>query len=464
APALSVDVYPGGIIAKMHLSLVRFDENLKLLPDAAGKWEISDDGKKYVFYLRDGIKFSDGSPVSAADVKKSFERILEPATLSSRKWMFENVEGAAEFVAGAAKEVAGIKTAEGNAVIIELKEPFAPFLSILAMPNASIIKVCGKDIIGCGPYKLERWARGEKIVLSENTEYPAGDVHIGKITYRLIPNDFTAVSEFKQGKIDIMGLNVPMLEALEKTEYRDSFHSKPGLNTYYIGFNCRKDPFKEADIRKMFAKAIDKKEIIKHIFRSRVEPAYSPVPPALLYEGLWTMENNYEETADFAAGGGPFKLMINTGNEMQSVAEICQHFWKKRGIEVEIAQRDWSGFKEALNNSEFDMFMLSWWADYPDAENFLYPTFYSGNLGSAGNRTGYSNAGFDSFITGARSETDAAARQNLYRKAANIIVEDAPWIFLWHKKDYCVVQPWVKNFRMFPLYYSDKGTGIEMVR
>lgn len=176
------------------------------------------------------------------------------------------------------------------------------------------------------------------------------------------------------------------------------------------------------------------------------------------------MENNYIETTETVSFDRPFKLLINTSDEMQSIAEICQHFWKKTGIEIEITQRDWNGFKEALNNSEFDMFILSWWADYPDAENFLYPTFYSGNWGSAGNRVRYSNTEFDALITEARAETDVELRQNLYRKATNIIVEDSPWVFLWHKKDYCAVQPWIRDFKMFPLYYSDKGTGIKIVR
>lgn len=461
-PALTVDVYSGGIIAKMHSTLVRFDENLKLLPDIAERWEISEDGRQYVFHLKKSIRFSDGSSVSAGEVKKSFERILKPATLSSRKWMFEKVKGAADFISGRADEISGMEILDENTIIITLEEAFTPFLSLLAMPNASIIKIRGKEITGCGPYKLGQWARGEKIVLEENPEYSGGDARVKRILYRVIPNDFTAVSEFRQGKLDIMGLNIPMLDALEKTGYKDLFYSKPGLNTYYVGFNCRKEPFNDVNARKIFVKAVDKKQIIKHVFNSRVEPAYSPVPPVLLYDGLWAMENSYVEAAGKGAFNRPFKLLINTSDEMQSIAEICQHFWKKRGIKIEIAQRDWNGFKEALNNSEFDIFILSWWADYPDAENFLYPTFYSGNLGSAGNRTGYSNAEFDRLITEARAEINTETRQNLYRGAADIIVEDSPWIFLWHKKDYCVVQPWVKGFKMFPLYYSDKGTGIKI--
>ncbi len=456
-PALTVDVYSGGILSKIYSTLVKFDENLAILPDAAEKWAISRDGRQYVFYIDENLRFSDGTSVTSRDVKKSFQRILSPGSLSSRKWMFENVMGAVEFIDGKEKDVSGFEIIGEKILGIELIKPFAPFLGLLAMPNAAIVKEGVNSLLGSGAFKLEKWERGEKILLSKNREYLGGDSFLENICYRIIPQDFTAISEFKQGNLDILGLSNSMVDSFKAAEYEKNVYSKIGLNIYYIGFNCQKKPFNNIAVRRALVSTIDKERIIKTILVSRAEPAFSPVPPVLLDVEHYEVEKKVVFPKERA-----LKLLINTSDEMQTIAEVCQHFWKEKGVKVDIIQREWNGFKEALNNGEFDMFILSWWADYPDAENFLYPVFYSGNWGPKGNRARYSNKIFDKVIVEARSELDLNKRENLYRQAVKIVVRDCPWAFLWHKKDYSVIQPWVVNFKIYPLYYSDKGVDVKL--
>jgi len=110
------------------------------------------------------------------------------------------------------------------------------------------------------------------------------------------------------------------------------------------------------------------------------------------------------------------------------------------------------------------MFYLSWWADYPDPENFLFPLFHSSNFGAAGNRTRYSNPAVDSFIEKAQYTLNREERNLLYEKAEEMIVADAPWVFLWHRTDFTVRQPWVKNYKIHPIYSMDKGTEIALTK
>jgi peptide/nickel transport system substrate-binding protein/oligopeptide transport system substrate-binding protein len=127
---------------------------------------------------------------------------------------------------------------------------------------------------------------------------------------------------------------------------------------------------------------------------------------------------------------------------------------------VRIRQLEWSAYKEAVNRGEPDMFYLSWWADYPDPENFLFPLFHSSNHGPAGNRTRYTNAFVDSMIAQGQYTLDEDKRNLFYRRAEEMIIADAPWVFLWHRTDFSIRQPWVKNYKIYPIYSMDKGTEI----
>jgi len=134
------------------------------------------------------------------------------------------------------------------------------------------------------------------------------------------------------------------------------------------------------------------------------------------------------------------------------------------GLNAKITQLDWSAFKNAVNDAEPDAFWLSWWADYPDPENFLFPLFHSGSVGSSGNRTRCLDPDLDRLIEAAQRTINEKQRYGLYREAEKRIIQDAPWIFMWHKADYFVIQPWVKDFKIYPLYSIDKRVDVTLER
>ena len=144
------------------------------------------------------------------------------------------------------------------------------------------------------------------------------------------------------------------------------------------------------------------------------------------------------------------------------MVEVIQQYLAEIGIHATIVQLEWSAFKQAVNEGQADLFWLSWQADYPDPENFLYPVFYSGNFGPAGNRARFNDSKFDILIKRAQVEPDPGERIRLYGNAQERVVEMAPWVFFWHKKDYVVLGPRVRGYRLYPISNSDKGLGVNI--
>lgn len=157
-------------------------------------------------------------------------------------------------------------------------------------------------------------------------------------------------------------------------------------------------------------------------------------------------------------------LYITADQDVVDLAEIIQSYLSRAGIEVVIRQLEWNAFKEAVNKGEPDLFWLSWWADYPDPEDFLFPLFHSSNIGPAGNKTRYCNRTVDHLIEQGQLSLDEQDRNRYYKQAEELIIKDVPWVSFWHKTDFLIKQPWVKEYKVFPIYTMDKGTEISLGR
>jgi len=474
-PALIVDVTGGSISAKLFNGLVKIGDDLSVQPDIAKKWSVSNNGLLYTFTLKQGVYFSNKREVKADDFKYSFKRILHPKSRSPNIWIFDKVLGADDFKKGMDEDIEGIKVIDDYTLEIRLERPFSPFLSLLTTTAAYVIpeeeaEKWGPDFsghpVGTGPFILKEWLPGREIKLERRDDYFGGKARVEGIIYRIIPEDLTAVTEFELGNIDL--LTIP---ATEYSRYRndprkaDLISSIKGLNTYYLGLNCSKHPFKNAAFRKAVSLAIDREKILDTIYERRGRLAAGPVPDALR---KWEIPRLYEYNPRMARQiireegleGLTLRFYVTADQEVVDIAEVIQSYIRAAGIDVVIKQLEWSAYKEAVNRGEPDMFYLSWWADYPDPENFLYPLFHSSNHGSAGNRARYANPAVDSLIEQGRHTLDEKTRNALYRSAEEIIVADAPWVLLWHRTDFIIRQPWVKNYKIYPVYSMDKGTEI----
>jgi peptide/nickel transport system substrate-binding protein/oligopeptide transport system substrate-binding protein len=476
-PALIVDVASANIAAKLFNGLVRFGNKMEIVPDIACKLELSGDGERYCFDLRPNVQFSNGREVTASDFKYSFERILNPRTRSPRTWVFSRIKGSKEYTEGKAREVSGIKARGKYRLEIFLAKPFALFLQFLALPTAYCVPMeevekWKNDFsfhpVGTGPFILEEWRNNLSLKMVVNEHYFADKAKVKGIIYRIIPEDLTAVYEFSSGNLDL--LPIPQAEFrrfVTHPQWKGLIKEVVGLNTYYLGLNCQRPPFDNPKVRQAMNYSIDREKILKTMLEGRGQFASGPIPPALLKEKVYAYAYDPDKARSLLKEAGyPNGFAINiyqsSDQETLEVLEVIQKYLEKVGIKAQIFQREWSSFKEALNKGEADAFWLSWWADYPDAENFLYPTFHSGNWGAGGNRAYFKDKKIDQLIEEAQRTMITEKRLSIYREIERRIVDQAPWVFFWHKKDYVVTQPWVKGVKLYPLPGVDKGTEVSL--
>jgi len=473
-PARIVDLDGARIAAKLFRGLVGFDEQLRPCPDLARSWTLSDDGRTYRFELRDDALFSNGRALTAHDVVFSFERVLAPQTRSPRTWVLSRIKGADAFMRGRAERVAGLRALSACSLEIELAAPFAPFISMLGLPTAYVVpheevdrlgEDFGHQAGGCGPFVLEEWKHNQHVRLIKNPNWHGPAPLSSGICYRIIPEDFTAMVAFEKGSLDIL----PDIMSSEYARYsrdprwRDCVQQAPGLNTYYLGLNCSRAPFEDARVRQALNCAIDRQTMRAAILDGRAEPARGPVPPLLRRKAA---PAGYEydpqrARALLAAAGYPdgfaMRIYQSADSENLDMCQAVQAYLQAVGIRASIVQLEWSTFLAAVAAGEADAFWLSWWADYPDAENFLYPLFHSANLGAGGNRSRYIDARFDRRIEQAVATQDAALRDDLYAQCERMIASQAPWVFFWHKDTCSIHRPELQGYHTVPLPVMEKG-------
>jgi len=474
-PALIVDVTGGYIAAKIFNGLVRLDEHLNVIPDIAESWEVSGNGTLYIFHLKKNVAFTNNRIVIAEDFKYSFQRILSPSGKSPDTWVLDKIKGAKDFMQGRAADISGIEILDQYTLKISLEQPFSPFLHLLAMSAAYVlpkeeVERLGADFssypIGTGPFLLKEWRHNNEIILVRNNRYFSAPAKIEGIVYRIIPEDLTAVTEFELGNLDV--ITVPASEYSRyrsSPEWKEYLSSVTGLNIYYLGFNCSRPPFDNVNLRKAVSYAIDREKILKTFYENRGRLAKGPVPDTLR---KWHIQFPYSfdplKAERIIATEGmkdrTIVFYITSDQEVIDMAEIIQSYLHRVGLRVKIKQLEWSAYKSAINNGEADLFWLSWWADYPDPENFLFPLFHSSNHGASGNRSRYTNKEVDRLIDAGQKARTVSERDRYYGMAEKIITEEAPWVFFCHKTDFTLRQPYLKNYKIYPIYSIDKGTEV----
>lgn len=472
-PALIVDLDGARIAAKLYGGLVTFDERLAPIPDLAASWTTSPDGRVFNFQLKQDLHFYNGREVTVDDIIYSFERVLNPATRSPRTWVFERISGARQYMAGRAAHVTGLHKKGLHELSITLDEPFAPFLSFLGLTTAYIvpredIEAWGQDYgfhgSGTGPFVLKQWRHNQYLVLEANDAYYGGKPCLARIYYKIVPEDFTALVEFEKGGIDLL----PEIMASEYDRFAHDpawqpyMQQSPSLNTYYLGLNCQVQPYTDVRVRQALHFAIDKEKILKTVLGGRGIPARGPLPPLL--SGAEVREQySYDPIRAKAllkqAGypnGFSMTLYQVADTETLDICQAVQDYLKNVGITVNIVQLEWSTFLETVARGDAPSFWLSWWADYPDGENFLFPLFHSRNWGPGGNRCRFKSPKIDDLIMQALSITDEKKRRVQYQFIEKKIIDESPLIWCWHKSVASIHQPRVEGLSIPPLAVMEK--------
>ncbi|NQT83580.1 ABC transporter substrate-binding protein [bacterium] len=515
-PAYIVDVSGGTVAAKLFSGLVRFDEKNRLQPDLAEKWELSPDNLTYLFHLRKNARFSDGTPCTAEDAAYSLKRILDPRTLSPRRTLFGMIAGAKDYDPASGSSGVGVEAVDRHTLRIRLTRPHSAFLSLLATPTGYVISRKNveqsggrlkKRIVCTGPFVLSEWRRNEAIRMTANPYYFEGKPPLEGVTYRIIPQDFTAVVEFENGGIDVLEIPSAFFVRFKSDpEWKPFILSQTGLNTHYLGFNCSRRPFDNPLVRRAFNHAINKQRVIRTVLEGQAVPAAGPVPPiggegsdfgfASSDFGIRILDSillscrkildRIDKILQSATALSPYdyspqkavallrqakfnfnreiSFFVRAEKEAENIAAAIEHDLSQIGIKVSLKKRLWTAYKQAINKGEPDIFYLSWSADYPDAQNFLRPCFYSSHSPSEGNRVRFKNKKVDQLLDALEAASSERGRNQLCTRIEKLIVEEAPWVFLWHRREYVVRQPWVEGWKMYPIYNANKLTDVTIRR
>ena len=476
-PALSTDVPTGRAVGYVFDGLVRFTPAAEVEPGLATRWEVSPDGLTYTFHLRRGVTFHDGSALAARHVVRSFERVLDPKSRGGRAEPLMPIRGARDFNAGKAPRVSGLAAPDDSTVVITLAEPLAIFPKLLAMPVASVIpdsvpENFGEHPVGSGPWKFVEWRHDDYIRFAANERYWGGRPKADSLLARIIPEPSTAVAEFESGNVDVLQVPEGETRQWDQTDERKALlQSVPALRFVHVAINTTRGPLKDARVRRAINHAVDVDAILSQLFSGRGRRAAGVIPPVL--GGADSARTPYAFDVArarqlLAEAGHPNGIDVQLWTSQTPVyvrmSETIQGYLAQAGIRAKIVQRDASSTREAARKGETDMVVRDWYADYPDADNFLSPLLASTNKGVGGNYSFYASPDFDRLVTQARREQDEAARSALYARADSAAFADAPMLFLLFYNELYAVQPWVRGFEVPTIFNGQRWLNVEIQR
>jgi len=474
-PALSTDVPTGRAVSYVFDGLTRFTPDARVEPALAERWTVSPDGLTYTFHLRRGVTFHDGTAFTAKQVVHSFERALNPATKGGRAEPLVPIKGAADFAAGRARSVSGLATPNDTTIVVTLAEPLAAFPKLLAMPVASIVPDTtpadfGQHPVGTGPWKFVEWKHDDYLKFARNDKYWGGAPATDTLTARIIPEPSTAVAEFESGNVDILVIPQGETQAWEQTDEKQAMlQTAPALILYYVAINTTRGPLTDVRVRQAINYAVDTRTILKQLMGGRGFLAPGVVAPLL--EGADTSRARYAYNVAkarelLAAAGHPNGIDVELWHSQDAViarlSQAVQGYLNAAGIRTKLVQRDASSAREAARKGETDMTLKTWYADYPDADSFLFPLLYSGSKGPGGNVSFYANPAFDKLVLAARREQDDVKRAALYRSADSLGYADAAMVPLFFYNDLYAVQPWIRNFKVPTIFNGQRWTEVKI--
>ena len=474
-PHLVTDTTSAGIVVEIFSGLVSLNEDLDIVPELAESWSISGGGTVYEFKLRPDLKFSNGEPVTAEDVKWSIERAAHPDTESPVAEIYlGDIVGVIEIIEGRGDVVSapGVTLIDDRTIRIEIDAPKAYFLAKLTYPTAYILNrdnvEAGGDswtdnAAGTGPFFLEEYRIGQRMVLARNENYWGKHAYLDNVVLNLAGG--VSMAMYENDEIDITGVGLADLTRVQDpTEElnKDLVRVPPHFSISYVGFNTEEPPFDDPKFRQALNYAVDKQLIAEQVYSDLVMPAYGILPPGFPgysdeVDGIgYDPEKAKQLLAESKYADPETRPRITvtipgTGGSAPLDVQVIGSMWEDvLGVKIDVQQVEWATYLQDLNRSRLQAWGgIGWEADYPDPQDFIDILFYSE---SSGNHGKYSNREVDRRVEQARTEQDIIRRVELYNEAEEIILQDAAWLPLWFDMEgLALIKPWVKNYAFTPI-------------
>lgn len=441
----------------------------EIVPGLAESWEISNDGKVYTFHLRKGVLFQNGEELTADDVIYTFDRMLDPKTKALNTDILDFVDGAKERLDGKADATRGLEAVDRYTVQISLSEPYAPFLAVMASPQASIFNrkftekageqfgLSPETTCGTGPFILKEYVLNDHQLLVANDKYFRGRPAIDRLLVKVIGDSETMRMLFEAGQIDVFDCDYAISQIpyfLGNSKWKDRIVSGPRVGIYYISLNQKNEPFDDLRVRKAFQMSIDRKKILEKMFYGRGIIANGVMPKGLVgyNPNLAALEYNPAKAKKLLAEAGypdgvdmTLVQVSSWGQKWVKMNEIIQAMVKDAGFRLQIKQVDESTYYATRKTGDVDPYTQVWSADFNDPDNFFY-TFFSRRGTVVRSFNNDSPEVFDA-LDKARSITDQTERIKLYRDLEKKIVqEQAAWVPLFTLDHVYVIDKKVKKF------------------
>jgi len=447
-PVLSSDSASSAINSLVYNGLLRYNGQLELEGELAERWEVSEDNRTLIFHLRRNVRWHDGAPFTAEDVKFTYELYINPEIPTAYAESFS--------------QVTRVETPDPYTFIAHYDTPYAPALLSWATAIHPRHLLEGTDMlrsplsrspVGTGPYRFGEWVSGEKIVLEANPDYFEGSPYIRRVVYRIIPDVSTQFLELQTGSLDFMGLT-----PLQFDRQTDTLAFRRNYNKYqylsfgytYLGYNLRRPLFADKRVRQALAYAIDEQELIDGVLLGYGVVATGPYKPdTWVYNpDVRRYDYNPEKARQLLAEAGwqdttgdgilnkdgqrlTFTIITNQGNDLRiKTGEIIQRRFREIGVDVRLRVIEWATFlKDFINPGNFDATILGWsGGPEPDQYNIWHSSKTTpGQL----NFIGFEHPEVDELLERGRRVFDQEQRKEYYDRFQEILAEEQPYTFLY---------------------------------
>ena len=478
-PQKGTDVQSARIGYDLFEGLLTFAPDGKAIPGAAEKWTVSEDGLTYTFTLRADGKWSDGTPVTAADFVFAWQRLVDPKTASDYAYFLWPVKNGEAISNGKMPPSAlGAQAVDARTFKVTLERPTGYFLSSLVhrmtypVSKANVEKF-GNDfvkpgnMVSNGAYKLVDYRPQAYVKVEKNPHFrEAASVKVDSVVFHHNDSPETELRRFRAGELDVVQMApVTQIDWLRQN-MPETIQFYPVLSTQYLGINMTKEPLaSNPKLRQALSLAVDRQIIVDKITKAGDAPAFTLTAPGIegydlplsaLAKGSQAERDaaakRLLEEAGYGKGGKPLTVEIlhNTNESTRKIAVAVASMWQsKLGAKVSLNNQEWKiVLQNAGEKSYPNTVMLGWIADFPDPYTFL--KLFLSDVGKM-NRAGYDSANYDKLLEQANEQTDPAARMKLLAQAETVLLEDAPIIPIYHQSYRNLVHPRVKGWVANPM-------------